>query len=108
MDSVLELPPKIPYFASLVVVINARKSSIGKEILDFTVGKGKELFDAREWAKAKLILRFLAGLERIVEEGVTPILSAILENVERIKERTSNRVSLLDRKRADDSDGEII
>ena len=83
MDSVLELPPKIPYFASLVVVMNARKSSIGKDILEFTVGKAKELFDVRELAKVKLVLRFLAGLERIVEDGVTPLLSAILDNIER-------------------------
>jgi hypothetical protein len=79
----LELPPKIPYFASLFVVANARKSVVGKDILDFSVEKVKELLEQGDLTKAKLMLRFLAGLTRIVEEdGILNIIGEIVSNIE--------------------------
>jgi len=75
----MELPPKIPYFASLFVVANARKQIIGKDILEFTVTKVKTLLGQGDLTKAKLMLRFFAGLARIIEgDGVTSLIGEIV------------------------------
>ena len=79
----LELPPKIPYFASLVVVANARKAVIGKDVLDFTVGKVKEMSETGDVVTGKLLLRFLAGLARIVEDdGVLTVIGELVSKIE--------------------------
>src|SRR5947207_7785642 len=84
--SILELPPKIPYFASLFVVANARKSVIGKDVLDFSVSKTKELLELGDIMKAKLMLRFLAGLTRIIDEdGILVIVGEIISHIEGIE-----------------------
>ena len=78
-----ELPPKIPYYASLFVVANARKQVIGKDILEFTVGKIKELIEQGDLVRGKLMLRFLAGLTRIVDEnGVMDLIGEIVSKIE--------------------------
>jgi hypothetical protein len=79
----LELPPKIPYFASLFVVANARKQVVGKDILDFSVAKVKDLLEQGDLVKGKLMLRFLAGLTRIMEgEGIMAIIGEIVSKIE--------------------------
>ena len=79
----LELPPKIPYFASLFVVANARKQVIGKDILEFTISKIKELLEQGDLVKGKLMLRFLAGIGRIVDEdGVMDVIGEIVSRIE--------------------------
>ena len=81
--SVLELPPKIPYFSSLFVVANARKQVVGKEILDFTITKVKELLESGDFIKAKLMLRFLAGLARIIEDdGIMQVIEELVSKIE--------------------------
>jgi hypothetical protein len=81
--SLLELPPKIPYFASLFVVANARKQVIGKDILDFSIAKLKEILEQGDLGKAKLILRFLAGLARIVEaDGIMNVIGEFISKFE--------------------------
>ena len=77
------MPPKIPYYASLFVVANARKSAIGKDILTFSISKLKQLLQAGEILKTKLMLRFVAGLTRIIEEeGAIQILSELVSKFE--------------------------
>ena len=78
------MPPKIPYFASLFAVANARKQVIGKDILDFTIAKVKALLEEGDVTKAKLMLRFLAGLTRIIDdEGVMLVIGEIVSEIER-------------------------
>ena len=82
-NSVLELPPKIPYFASVFVVANARKQIVGKEILDFTIAKVKELLESGDFIKAKLMLRFLAGLSRIIEnDGIMQVIEELVSKID--------------------------
>jgi nuclear cap-binding protein subunit 1 len=102
--SVLELPVKIPYFASLFVVANARKPDIGKDILDFSVTKVKEVLEQGDFVKGKLMLRFLAGLGRIIEEE--GIIQVIEELVSKIEGQEANVCTSL--KSANDSRGRII
>lgn len=90
--SILELPPKIPYFASLFVVANARKQVIGKDILDFSIAKLKEILEQGDLSKAKLMLRFLAGLARIVEADGT--MNVIWEIVSKFEGEEPNVFSL--------------
>ena len=81
--SVLELPPKILYFASLLVVVNARKSTVGKDMTEFVVGKVQERLEAGDLVSGKLLLRFLAGLARIVEgNGVLAVIGEIVSKIE--------------------------
>ena len=79
----MELPPKIPYFASLFAVANARKQVIGKDILDFSIAKVKELLEQGDLMKAKLMLRFLAGLSRIIDaDGIMDVIGEIVSKIE--------------------------
>ena len=79
----LDLPPKIPYYSSLFLVANARRQVIGKDVLDFTVAKIKELLEQGDMVKAKLMLRFFAGLGRIVEEnGIMNVINEIISKFE--------------------------
>lgn len=79
----MELPPKIPYYASVFVVANARKQVIGKDVLEFAVGKVKELIEEGNLVSGKLMLRFLAGLSRIVEgQGVMDVIGEIVSKIE--------------------------
>lgn len=56
---------------------------VGKDILDFSVAKVKDLFEQGDLVKAKLMLRFLAGLTRIMEgEGIMAILGEIVSKIE--------------------------
>jgi len=83
MKSIIELPLKIPYFASLFVVANARKQVVGKDVLEFIVPKITESLEQGELVNAKLLLRFLAGLGKIVEEdGMMNIIGDIVSNIE--------------------------
>ena len=91
-DSVLELPPKIPYFASLAVVANARKAAIGKDVLEFTLGRLKDALEGGDMVTGKLLLRFLAGLARIVEDD--GVLNAIHEIVSKIEGQEPNVLHL--------------
>ena len=101
----MELPPKIPYYASLFVVANARKQVIGKDILEFTVGKVKELIEAGDLVRGKLMLRFLAGLTRIVEgDGVMDVIGEIVSKIE--GEETNVPISL--KEEVDGRRGRII
>jgi hypothetical protein len=80
---VLELPPKIPHYASLFVLANARKQVVGKDVLAFTVTKVKELLEQGKMVEAKLMLRFLAGLGRIVDEdGIMQVMGEIVSKFE--------------------------
>jgi hypothetical protein len=79
----VELPPKIPYYASLFVVANARKGVVGKDVLDWAVGKTKELLLGGKVLEGKLMLRFLAGLNRIIEgDGLMGIMGEIVSQIE--------------------------
>lgn len=56
---------------------------MGKDILDFTVAKVKELLEQGDVVKAKLMLRFLAGLSRIMDgDGIMTIIGEIVSKIE--------------------------
>ena len=67
----------------MFVVANARKQIVGKEILDFTIAKVKELLESGDFIKAKLMLRFLAGLSRIIEnDGIMQVIEELVSKIE--------------------------
>lgn len=97
-----ELPPKIPYYASLFVVANARKQVIGKDILEFAVGKVKELIESGDLIRDKLMLRFLAGLTKIVEEnGIMDIIGEIVTKIETEEPNVRTSFSFLRKEQQD-------
>jgi hypothetical protein len=87
------LAPKISYYASLFVVANARKPDIGEDILAYSIAKLKELLEGGDIVKAKYVLRFLAGLARIVEND-DGFMAIITEIVNQIKDQTPNVFAL--------------
>jgi hypothetical protein len=77
------MPPKIPFYASLFVVANARKPAIGKDILDFSLSKLSTLLESGHLFHAKLLLRFIAGLARIIEDdGIIRVLEQVAAKVQ--------------------------
>ena len=62
---------------------NARRNIIGKDLLEFIVPKVKETIEAGELVIAKLLLRFLAGIGRIIkEDGIFNVIGEIVSNIE--------------------------
>jgi hypothetical protein len=91
------MPPKIPFYASLFVVANARKPAIGKDVLDFSLTKLSSLLESGEFFHAKLLLRFIAGLARIIEDdGIIRVLEPLAAKVEgQQSARTDNLAQLI-------------
>jgi hypothetical protein len=56
---------------------------VGKDILEFSVAKVKDLLEQGDLVKGKLMLRFLAGLARIMDEdGIMTIIGEIVSKIE--------------------------
>ena len=56
---------------------------IGKDVLEYSITKLKDLLEHGDLAKGKLMLRFLAGLARIVEEdGIMNVIDEIVSKIE--------------------------
>ena len=56
---------------------------MGKDILEFAVAKVKDLLEQGDLVKGKLMLRFLAGLARIMDEdGIMTIIGEIVSKIE--------------------------
>ena len=65
------------------MVANARKQSVGKDVLEFSVAKVEELLQQGDFVKGKLMLRFLAGLTRIIEDdGMLQVIAQLVSQIE--------------------------
>ncbi|PUU73652.1 MIF4G like-domain-containing protein [Tuber borchii] len=80
LSLVVEQPFKIPFLAAAVLVINSQNAEAGKLILD-EFGKAAQAYLTEGFlTSAKLVLRFLAGLQGMVEgHGLYTVLDGIVD-----------------------------
>ncbi|MCJ1405137.1 hypothetical protein MMC11_008363 [Xylographa trunciseda] len=72
---IVEQPFKIPFVAAIVLAINPEKPEVAQEMLSRAGKAMQQHLQAGAWREVKLVLRFLACLQGLLDgEGVFPIL----------------------------------
>ena len=94
--SVVEQPFKIPFVAAILIVINPQKPEVGQEMLTRAAKAMQEYLEAGDWREVKLVLRFLACLQGLLEEdGVFPLLEELFSRAVDLQTASSEDVSVL-------------
>ena len=92
----MEQPFKIPFIAAIVIVINLQKPEVVQEILARAAKALQEYLEAGHWREVKLVLRFLACLQGLLEEdGVFPLLDELFSRAVDLQTSSSEDVSVL-------------
>jgi len=79
LQLVVEQPFKIPFVAAVVLVINTLKSEVVVEVLKLAAARTNEAIVRGEWREVKLLMKFLGGLQGILEgEGVWIVLQDLM------------------------------
>ena len=93
--SIVEQPLKIPFIAAIVLVANTQKSEITEKILDRAAKTIQEHLQAGDWREVKLILRFLACLQGLLEgEGLFPVLEDLFSRAVDLQTASSEDVGI--------------
>ena len=93
--SIVEQPLKIPFIAAIVLVANTQKSEIAGKILDRAAKTIHEHLQAGEWREVKLVLRFLACLQGLLEgEGLFPVLEDLFSRAVDLQTASSEDVGI--------------
>ncbi|KAL8737950.1 MAG: hypothetical protein Q9181_001213 [Wetmoreana brouardii] len=75
---VVEQALKIPFVAAVILALNLKKPELAQETLTRTTTALNEQFKAGAWREVKLLLRFLACLQGILEvDGLFPVLEEL-------------------------------
>ena len=78
----------------VIVYANQQKPEIAEEALARAGQKAQQLVDVGSWREFKLVLRFLACLQRICEgDGVFPILDELFNKAADLQEASADDVS---------------
>ncbi len=92
---VIEQPLKIPFIAAVVVVINHKKPEVTEEILRRVGPKLQDSLRIGEWRTVKLLLRFLACMQRLLQgDGVFPILGELFDRAVDLQTASSEDVGV--------------
>ncbi|KAI9714849.1 MAG: hypothetical protein M1820_000138 [Bogoriella megaspora] len=84
---IFEQPFKIPFLAAVIIYTNQREPEIAEEILARAGQKAQNCIEQGTWRELKLVLRFLACLQKICEgEGVFPILDTLFDRAADLQE----------------------
>ncbi|RDL35027.1 putative nuclear cap-binding complex, subunit NCBP1 [Venustampulla echinocandica] len=79
LQLVVEQPFKIPFVAAVVLIINTIKAEMVTEVLSRAAGRMNEKIREGEWREVKLLMKFLGGLQGILEgDGVWSVLQDLL------------------------------
>ncbi|KAF2490515.1 nuclear cap-binding complex, subunit NCBP1/CBP80 [Lophium mytilinum] len=90
---VLEQPLKIPFAAAVILYGNDSNPEITTEALQRAGERLQEAFNAGHWRDVKLLVRFLACLQRLFEgEGVIPLLDKLFDCAIDLQEANENDV----------------
>lgn len=93
-SSVVEQPFKIPFVAATVIVIDPQKPEVTQELLTGAAKAIQEYLEAGRWREVKLVLRFLACLQGLLEEdGVFPVLEELFSRAVDLQTASSEDVS---------------
>jgi nuclear cap-binding protein subunit 1 len=77
-DRLVEQPFKIPHIAATILYANDINGDVAKEMLTRVSSRAQEAVDSGCWREFKLLLRFLACLQGILEgDGVFPLLDEL-------------------------------
>lgn len=94
--SVVEQPFKIPFAAAIVLVLNPRKAELVQEFLARAATALQTYLRCGSWREVKLVLRFLACLQGVLEgDGVFPILDELFSRAVDLQTASSEDVSIL-------------
>ncbi|MCJ1472825.1 hypothetical protein MMC13_001474 [Lambiella insularis] len=90
---VLEQPFKIPFVAAIVLLINPQKPEVAQEMLSRAGKAMHESLQTGAWREVKLVLRFLACLQGLLEgDGVFPILEELFSRAVDLQTASSEDV----------------
>jgi nuclear cap-binding protein subunit 1 len=90
----LEQPLKTPFVAAVVLIINTLKSEFVDEILGRIAQITEEKIAQGEWRDVKLLLKFLACLQSLLEgDGLFPILEELFSRAADLQTASSDDVS---------------
>lgn len=93
-SSVVEQPFKIPFVAAIVIVIDPQKPEVAQELLTRAAKAIQEYLEAGHWREVKLVMRFLACLQGLLEEdGVFPLLEELFSRAVDLQTASSEDVS---------------
>ena len=93
--STTEQPFKIPFVAAVVLCANEKNGHITSDVLDLLAQKAQNAVKEGAWRSFKLILRFMACLQDVLEgEGVYPILDDLFGQAVDLQTASSDDVSL--------------
>ncbi|KAI9681766.1 MAG: hypothetical protein M1829_000511 [Trizodia sp. TS-e1964] len=80
LQLVVEQPFKIPFAAAIILVVNPQKPEVTPALLAKAAAKAQEYVADGLWREFKLVLRFLACLQGLLEDdGVFPLLDTLFE-----------------------------
>lgn len=97
--SVVEQPFKIPFAAAIIVVANPESPDLAREALARAASNLNKYFKSGLWREVKLVLRFLACLQGILEgDGVFPILEELFSRAVDLQTASSEDVSKISKK----------
>lgn len=98
-SSVVEQPFKIPFAAAIIVVANPESPELAREALARAASILNKYFKSGLWREVKLVLRFLACLQGILEgDGVFPILEELFSRAVDLQTASSEDVSKMSKK----------
>lgn len=98
-SSVVEQPFKIPFAAAIIVVANPESPDLAREALARAASNLNKYFKSGLWREVKLVLRFLACLQGILEgDGVFPILEELFSRAVDLQTASSEDVSKISKK----------
>lgn len=93
--SVVEQPFKIPFVAAILIIIDSQKPEVVQELLTMAATAMQEYLEAGHWREVKLVLRFLACLQGLLEDdGVFPILEELFSRAVDLQTSSSEDVSI--------------
>ncbi|KAI9687586.1 MAG: hypothetical protein M1822_002196 [Bathelium mastoideum] len=91
LQLILEQPFKIPFVAVVIIYANQQKPVIAEEILARAGQKAQQCVGSGSWREFKLVLRFLACLQRICDgNGVFPILDELFNKAAELQEASAD------------------
>lgn len=94
IELVVEQPLKIPVVSSVVLYANDKAPEAAKEIIVRAGRKAQAAVIAGNWRDFKLLLRFFALLQGILEgEGVLPVLDELFDRAVDLQTKSSQDVS---------------
>ena len=91
----MEQPMKIPFVATIVLIINTQKPEVTEEILSRAGRSLQQSLYSGAWREVKLVLRFFACLQGLLEgDGVLPLLEDLFSRAVDLQTASSEDVRI--------------